>query len=673
MEGNIQPTRPPKNPLSRFGWVWFLIAFLLLAGEQAEAVERSGTPPKQKLVFGCDQDFPPFEWMDEAGRPQGFNVDLIRAIGQVMGYDVEVRMAPWPKIRDSLENGRTVDVTDMFHTEEREKTLGFAKAFRVVHDEIFIRQGTSGISSLADLHGREVICQRGGSVSEILGREMPRVRLILVDGEPEALRLLSSGHHDCAVVSEFTGRYVIQQSKLSNLIAVGSPMWPRNYGFVTVKGREDLLADINQGLAILRQTGRYDVIHDSWFGDLTPRHPWLETILDGLPKFMIGMLVLVVTVATWILTLKRRVNQRTRELQKNQVLFDGVVNNSPSMIFIKDREGRFLLANQRLLAALGMRAEDVEGKTGFDLFPRETAELHQTNDRMVAESGQPLLVEESAVFADGIHEYDSVKFPLFDSHGRVFAVAGIASDITTRKSAEEHARRAHEQLRELSDRMESVREEERAHLSREAHDVLGQLLTCLKMELAALGRRHGMITDAELRGTLEDRLSEAVELVDALIHGVQKISSELRPSVFDQLGLAAAIRFEAGRFAGRGGIETDAENVPDSITLDPDAAIGAFRVFQEVLTNIARHAQATRVEISLMIQGDAAVLEVQDNGIGITEAQLANEHSLGLLGMRERVRRFNGVLRITGHPGEGTKVRVEIPLEPGSETDGTAS
>ncbi len=662
MAGNDRNTLTLLGRLSGAGVLWLVIpvVMMLVAGHVGGG-ETLGPPPNEKLVFGCDQDFPPFEWLDEGGSPHGFNVDLIRAVGRVMGYDVEVRMGPWPEIRRAFETERTVDVTDMFHTEERGGSFAFATAFRVVHDEIFIRRGSGAIPTLKDLKGREVICQRDGSVSEILAKEVPGAKLILVDGEPDALRLLASGKHDCAVVSEFTGRYVIERNALRNLTATGLHLWPRDYSFVTHKDRADLLEDLNQGLEILRQTGEYNEIYDKWFGDYLPRRPWLEKLMEVLPWVATGLLGVVLAVAAWIITLRRRVSERTLELQKNQALLDGVVNHSPSMIFITDLEGRILLANQQVLEVLGKRMEEVRGKTSFDLFPRETAEELRANDRAVVERGEPIMVEETAVFPDGSHAFESVKFPLRDSDGKVFAVAGIASDITGRRVAEERERRSHEQLRELADRLESVREEERAHLAREAHDVLGQLLTCLKMELARVGKRHLEIPDGRLREALEERMTEAVELADALIKGVRKISSELRPNVLDKLGLAAAIRFEAGRFAKRSGTVVDVERVPEVIDLEPEVATGAFRIFQEILTNVARHAHATEVAISLREDGGWAVMEVCDNGVGITEGQIVNEHSLGLLGMRERTRRFDGRFTIHGKPGEGTTVRVEIP------------
>jgi signal transduction histidine kinase len=242
----------------------------------------------------------------------------------------------------------------------------------------------------------------------------------------------------------------------------------------------------------------------------------------------------------------------------------------------------------------------------------------------------------------------------------------LANDVTARCEAEAKLRESRQQLRELADRLEAVREEERTRIAREVHDVLGQLLTGLKMDLGWIERRRVQMAEENLREAIGERVREATKLADALIGSVQQISSELRPSVLDNLGLPAAVGFEAKRFAQRTGLPCKVASLPDELILPADVATGAFRIFQEVLTNVARHAGAQSVQIRLQRAGGRAVLEVRDDGRGITEDQHSDPHALGLLGMRERARRMKGTLTIHGESGRGTVVRLEIPLEAGA-------
>ena len=228
---------------------------------------------------------------------------------------------------------------------------------------------------------------------------------------------------------------------------------------------------------------------------------------------------------------------------------------------------------------------------------------------------------------------------------------------------QELARReqAEEALRNLARRSESVREEDSARIARKVHDELGQLLTALKMDVAWLSKR--------LPGRDDELLQKAramSESISAAIRSVQRISAELRPGVLDNLGLAAALEWQSQEFRERTDIDcrlvVDLADEEALLDLDPDLTTALFRIAQESLTNVARHAQATAVHISLARQENRLRLIVRDNGTGITPAQIAGPKSLGLIGMRERLRPWQGELKIEGRPGEGTTVMVTVPL-----------
>jgi PAS domain S-box-containing protein len=225
------------------------------------------------------------------------------------------------------------------------------------------------------------------------------------------------------------------------------------------------------------------------------------------------------------------------------------------------------------------------------------------------------------------------------------------------RSAEKELRRSQEQLRSLSTHLHSMIEEERTRISREIHDELGQLLTILKMELSWLKKRL-----PKKETLLQDRTNSMAKLVDTTVQTLRKISTELRPGVLDDLGLTAAMEWQVQEFQNRTGMRCRLTVRPEEILLDPDRSTAVFRIFQETLTNIVRHADADEVTILLEKVDHLLTLEVKDNGRGITQSQITNLKSLGLLGIRERALLWGGTVQISGIPGRGTTVTVQIPL-----------
>lgn len=235
------------------------------------------------------------------------------------------------------------------------------------------------------------------------------------------------------------------------------------------------------------------------------------------------------------------------------------------------------------------------------------------------------------------------------------AVCLIVSDLSDAKRAEQELRASSQQLRKLAARLLSVREEERTRIAREVHDELGQALTAVKMDLSWLAGRL-----SPGNGPLLGRIRSTLQLADSTIQSVRRISTELRPSVLD-LGLAAALEWQAQEFQARTGIRCKLRlSAQEAVAADVSTTL--FRIFQEALTNIARHAGATQAEVVLKKQPDGLVLLIRDNGRGFDPANSSPSKSLGLLGMRERAATLGGQVDISSAPGKGTRVTARIPL-----------
>jgi signal transduction histidine kinase len=234
----------------------------------------------------------------------------------------------------------------------------------------------------------------------------------------------------------------------------------------------------------------------------------------------------------------------------------------------------------------------------------------------------------------------------------------LNAELAERSLTEQRLRASEENLRALAKHLQSVREEERIHIAREIHDELGQALTGLKFELNTFAK-HFESDDAAARQDKQQTLNVAI---DRIINSVRRIASGLRPEVLDEIGLAAAFDWQAREFQRRTGIRCHV-NIPAQFSdPDKDRSTALFRIFQELLTNVARHANATRVNVALSEGQSALALCVEDNGRGIKEEEAQSPRSLGFLGLRERVLAFGGTIAVQGDEGKGTKVCVSIPV-----------
>ncbi len=387
---------------------------------------------------------------------------------------------------------------------------------------------------------------------------------------------------------------------------------------------------------------------------------------------------------------------------QNEMILDGAGEG----IYGLDLHGNTTFVNPAGAKMIGWEIEELIGKPLHDILHHSKAD------------GTPYSREECPIYAafrdgavhhatdevfwrkDGKHfPVEYISTPIRDKEGMLLGAVVTFKDITERKRADESLRRAHDelergvqertaelskaigileeqiaerhrveerlrrsedQLRALSGHLRAAQEEERARIAREVHDELGQSLTALKIDLTWLSQRL-----AGERVELQTKIQTMTHLIDETVQAVRRIATELRPGVLDHLGLVAALEWQVREFQERTGLVCALKKSPDDLVLDTARATTVFRICQEALTNVARHAQATKVEISLKITGRKLVLEVRDNGRGIPEHAVADPRSVGLMGMRERILPWGGNIRIQGVEGKGTVVTVHLPTVDG--------
>jgi PAS domain S-box-containing protein len=350
------------------------------------------------------------------------------------------------------------------------------------------------------------------------------------------------------------------------------------------------------------------------------------------------------------------------ELRESGEKFSKAFRSSPNGIVIAELEtGRFIDVNDSSCQIIGYTKEEMLGRTSLELGIFGSVD---DRERLI---GPVRATGKIKDFELRVHTRSGEARTLLFSAERIElggkqCIVLVIFDITTRLQMEEQLEKTSRQLRALTRRLQSLQEEERTHLAREIHDHLGQLLTALSLDLRLIERRAAGVADAGLRAALQGKIASARLLVDEIITSVQKIATELRPAILDRLGLEAAIEAETQAFQVRSGVHCQWTLPSTPVALAPDQATAVFRIFQEILTNVARHAKAGNLAVRLARDEDALLLEVDDDGIGIKPEDNANPTSLGLLGMRERVAILDGKITFGRGGQRGTKVIMRIPL-----------
>ena len=346
------------------------------------------------------------------------------------------------------------------------------------------------------------------------------------------------------------------------------------------------------------------------------------------------------------------------KIKESQQRLSSHLNNTPLGSIFWDIDFKVIEWNSSAEQIFGYSKEEALGKHPYKLIvPKEIqGQIDDVFNHLLTQTGGTRSVNENVTKGGKRILCDWYNVVITDLDGKVTGVASLVDDITERKEIERKLKESRNQLRSLAERLQMIREEERATVSREIHDDLGQTLTALKMDISWMKKNSGMTE--EMRASQMDVM---LGLTDSAIQTVKRIATELRPGILDDLGLVSAIEWQTKEFQNRSGIKCNFEIMVDEFTIEDEISIAVFRIFQESLTNIARHSQATKVEVTIKKAGDFLLVEISDNGVGISKEQINSSKSLGLIGMNERVSVFRGKLTISRKANGGTVVRVYIP------------
>jgi PAS domain S-box-containing protein len=347
-----------------------------------------------------------------------------------------------------------------------------------------------------------------------------------------------------------------------------------------------------------------------------------------------------------------------QKLEELEALEASILEAMPNAV-IGLHNRRIIFANDGVENVFGWKAKDLIGKNTRILYRSDKD--YEDMDKFVytlMEKQRTISMEVPCRRKDGRDIECAISAARIGKYLKEKNIVIIYEDITERRQAKNELEQSREQLRKLTAHLQSVREKERTLIARELHDELGQLLTALNTETVLLSRK----IPPEFKALIE-RTDSMAKLIDMTMQTLKRIYMSLRPGMLDHLGLTVSMAWQAEEFEKRTGIPCRIKIHPEDMSLDPDLSTTLFRIFQETLTNISRHAEATLVSAQLKATAKSVELVVKDNGRGITKEQRQKPHSFGLLGIRERVANWGGNVKINGIAGKGTTVHVAIPLK----------
>ena len=627
----------------------FLMTIIPVFAQERQHAESS------RIIVGGDNNYPPYEFVDSGGKPSGFNVDLVRAVAEAMGLEVEIKLGPWAGMRRAVETGRVDMLQGMFYSEKRTQLLDFSIPHTVVYHTVFIRKGSPGIRSLEDVRDKEILVQRGDIMHDYVLENSLSNKVITVDAPEDALRLLASGKHDCALLAKMQGLYLANRFRLSNLTTAGKPFSPKEYCFAVKKGNEGLLHRLNEGLGIIKATGRYREISDKWLGVLEPPGISKDTLIKYTFLILALFLFLLSCAGFWFWSLKQQVALRTKELKKevterertaealreSEGKYRSIFENAVEGIFQATPEGRYLSVNPALARMYGYDSPEEVIALVTDIqaqqyvVPEDRLRLKE----VYAEHGFVEGFETQIYRKDGSVIWISMSSrAVRDPDGVVRYYEGTALDISERKRAEEQIKAS---LGEKEVLLKEVHHRVKNNLQ-----IMSSLLNLQIQYLNDPATR-------EIFRTSMDRI-KSMALIHDKLYRSESLSSIYFPGYVSDL-----VRDLVGAYTMGKGIALNLD--VDPVLLDMDTAIPLGLVINELVSNALKHGfpggSGGTVAIDLHREDTRVTLSVTDDGIGFPqELDFMNTPSLGMQLVTALVEQLEGTIELKR--GEGTKFTI---------------
>lgn len=407
-------------------------------------------PTERVLLIGGDHDFPPFEFLDEKGRPTGFNVELFQKISEVLNFRYSIELSPWAEIRDKVERGQLDVVMGQMISKERAEKVSFGLPHSIMSYGIFVHKN-SNIKGEDDLRNKKIVVQRSDMMHDYLLKNQLTDKIILASNPREALQWINEGKYDAALVGNFQGAYFINQLHLTNVEIRQSLNKPFPYAIAVSKGNEQLLQAINLTMFQLKQNGEYDRLYNKWFEVYE-----YNNFLQKSWPYILALFVFFLILATFIIMLRWRIAIITKSLKESEEKFRLLVQNQNDFVTKIDTEGNITYVSPSFCKFFNTNEDDVYKTKYRDwIFDENIEELEEKTNKLF-EPPYHILIEHQFKAPDGMKWISWSSTGIRNEEGEVFEIIGVGRDITAQKEAEDALKASDERLINLLDQTPHV-------------------------------------------------------------------------------------------------------------------------------------------------------------------------------------------------------------------------
>jgi PAS domain S-box-containing protein len=411
-------------------------------------------PTDRPIIVGGDHNYPPFEFLDNKGRPAGFTVDLTRAIAREMNMEARIQLGPWEDMIDALRNGKIDAMEGMFYSADRDRELDFSPRYMIIHCVGIVRKGEGPPpETLEELHGRDLVVQAGDAILETLAERGVKARITTVETQEDVVRAVVEGRNDCGLMTRFGALHAISKNGWKNVDIGDTAIYSGQYAYAVPQGNEALLAQFTEGLQILKDSGEYQRIYEKWLGVYEPSIP-SSTVLKYIAFISAPLLLIFMLILLWSWSLRKQVSSRTSELRESLDRFQFVFEaaNVGKSITLPTGE---VNANKAFADMLGYTVLELKGKTWQDLTPPE--DIPDTESRiasLIDGRENNIRFEKRYIRKDGGFVLADVSSTVRrDSHNRPIHFITTVIDITERKQAENALSESESKFRHIYENM----------------------------------------------------------------------------------------------------------------------------------------------------------------------------------------------------------------------------
>lgn len=634
----------------------FPLAFILF-----DAIAQSTVDTQRTVRIVMDNSYAPYVFQSSEGKLQGILIDQWRAWEKETGVKAEIYAMDWSEALHRMRAGEFDVIDCIVETADRGNYFDFTSAYNTVEASLYFRNDISGISDLASLKGFPVGVKTGDQHIEKL-KAGGVTTVILFHSNDAIIEAAKKKTINVFLSDDPSALYLLNKMGIASSFRHSTPIFRDELRRAVRKGDTATLNLVSRGFAAI-PPAKLKQIDEKWFGLTIGRSERYRRYLTYTAYAVALAILLIAGLAGWNRMLREKVLDRTAALSIAFQRLSYHVENSPLAVIEWDKDLFIKRWSSHAEEIFERQASEALGRNLYDpaftfVYEEDIPIVKKVTDQLISGIVNSNVNLNRNYTKDGkviyCEWYNSV---LRDEEGSTITILSLIHNVTERKKTEDNLQQSYEEIKRLTEHLHKIREEERTRIAREIHDELGQQLTVLRMDVSWLTKR--------LKGTDEatnDKLEDLGELLDSTVQSVRRISYELRPILLDEFGLVAAMEWHLKEFEKRSGIKTYFRLPGENLQLDDPLKTNLFRILQESLTNVARHSNASQVNVHFIQNANQLVLRVQDNGKGFDKEKVAEGQTLGILGMKERAAALGWHYEIRTEPGSGTVVSVIIPL-----------